>query len=40
MHLKGEKTLPVGREALFQALEDPEVLVRVVPGAKELVPEG
>lgn len=40
MHLKGEKTLPVGREALFQALEDPEVLVRAVPGAKELVPEG
>lgn len=40
MNLQGEKILPFGREVLFQALEDPEVLVRAVPGAKELVPEG
>jgi carbon monoxide dehydrogenase subunit G len=40
VRLQGEKTLPTDRESLFYALEDPEVLVRAVPGAKELRPEG
>ena len=40
MNLQGEKILPFGREVLFQALEDPEVLKRAVPGVKELLPEG
>lgn len=31
--------MPFRREALFQALEDPAFLAKVVPRAKELVPE-
>ncbi len=40
MRLQGEKVFPIEAPALFEALEDPEVLARAVPGAKELVPEG
>jgi carbon monoxide dehydrogenase subunit G len=40
MRLQGGKTLSVRREILFEALEDPALLAKAVPGVKELIPEG
>jgi uncharacterized protein len=40
MELKGERTLPVGRELAWQALNDTEALKAAVPGCETLVPSG
>jgi carbon monoxide dehydrogenase subunit G len=36
MELKGEYRIPVGREAVWAALNDPAVLQRCIPGCEEL----
>ena len=36
MHFEGAHAFPVPREVLWQLLNDPAVLTRVTPGAKEL----
>lgn len=40
MKLQGEHRFPVGRDALWAALLDPTLLVRVLPGCEPLVPAG
>jgi uncharacterized protein len=40
MELKGERTLPVGRELAWQALNDTEALKAAVPGCESLQPSG
>ena len=37
MDIAGEYRIPVAREAVWAALNDPEVLARCIPGCKELV---
>ena len=37
MKLEGEHTIAVPREAVYAALNDPDVLQRCIPGCKELV---
>jgi carbon monoxide dehydrogenase subunit G len=36
MQMSGEVMLPAGREAVWAALNDPQVLKRCIPGAQEL----
>jgi uncharacterized protein len=36
MTMQGEVTLPAGREKVWQALNDPEVLKAAIPGCQEL----
>lgn len=36
MQMSGEVALPAGREVVWAALNDPEVLKRCIPGAQEL----
>lgn len=40
MELNGERTLPVGRETAWKALNDVEALKAAVPGCESLVPSG
>ena len=37
MNLQDEVLLPVGREAVFQALNDPDILKASIPGCEELI---
>lgn len=37
MILKDEVLVPVGRDAVFQALNDPEILKASIPGCEELI---
>jgi uncharacterized protein len=37
MEIAGEYRIPVAREAVWAALNDPEVLARCIPGCRELV---
>jgi uncharacterized protein len=36
MEMQGEFTLPAGREAVWTALNDPEVLMRCIPGCESI----
>ncbi|WP_336099061.1 CoxG family protein [Roseovarius sp. CH_XMU1461] len=38
--IKGEETIEASAEALWEALNDPEVLTRCIPGCKQMIPEG
>ena len=40
MHLDGTHTLDAPLDQVWQALQDPDTLARVVPGIKELNPKG
>ncbi len=40
MKIEGEHLLPAGRDRVWAALNDPEVLARTVPGLKQLAPTG
>lgn len=40
MELKGERTLPVGRQQAWAALNDVEALKAAVPGCESIVPAG
>ena len=38
--INGEETIEASAEALWEALNDPEVLTRCIPGCKEMIAEG
>jgi carbon monoxide dehydrogenase subunit G len=40
LDIGGEETFAVGIEALWPALNDPEVLKKCIPGCKDMVPQG
>jgi len=40
LDIGGEEHFEVGIEALWQALNDPAVLVKCIPGCKEMIPDG
>ena len=40
LDIGGEEIFEVGIEALWRALNDPAVLVKCIPGCKEMIPQG
>lgn len=40
MHLVGQRRLPVGRERAWQALNDPAILQRAIPGCDSIEKDG
>ena len=40
LDIGGEETFEVPIEALWSALNDPEVLKKCIPGCKDMIPEG
>ncbi|MDQ7840302.1 MAG: carbon monoxide dehydrogenase subunit G [bacterium] len=40
MKIEGEHLLPATRDQVWAALNDPDVLVKTIPGLKQLVPTG
>lgn len=38
MEINGERRIPAGRQAVWDALNDPEVLQRCIPGCRSLIP--
>jgi len=40
LDIGGEETFEVGIEAMWSALNDPAVLVKCIPGCKEMIPTG
>jgi len=40
LDIGGEETFEIGIETLWRALNDPAVLVKCIPGCKEMIPDG
>ena len=40
LDIGGEESFEVGIETLWRALNDPAVLVKCIPGCKEMIPDG